>query len=281
MPPCGVCLLCGCRWFILNQPLLPNYKSKRGAYIRADTRAVEHTTHWYVRRRLSRRCLQPGAPPALHTLSHKSPCTPLFYIPAPRAVGPPPPPALPALSCRRTCSARSSSWSSRRWLRRSSSTWDAWKTRPVRETRRRDVARWPRREGRALSSICRWRGGPARGRIGRGRWPVVCRTEQHVQKDDGEQHDHGRVQRARLDRPVEQRLDLLPPRARQLAVAPLRRARHRLDGLDERRGQEGRDAVGERHREADLVRGWAWGGAWGLGLGSRLGLASLSGFGLG
>ena len=110
---------------------------------------------------------------------------------------------------------------------------------------------------------------------------MVCRTEQHVQKDDGEQHDDGRVQRARLDRPVEQRLDLLPPRARQLAVAPLRRARHRLDGLDERRGQEGRDAVGERHREADLVRGWARGGAWGLGLGSRLGLASLSGLGLG
>lgn len=50
------------------------------------------------------------------------PSTRLFYIPAPRAVGPPPPPALPALSCRRTCSARSSSWSSRRWLRRSSRT---------------------------------------------------------------------------------------------------------------------------------------------------------------
>ena len=45
------------------------------------------------------------------------------------------------------------------------------------------------------------------------------------------------AQRARLDRPVEQRLDLLP-RARQLAVAPLP-ARHRLDGLDECRGQEG------------------------------------------
>ena len=100
---------------------------------------------------------------------------------------------------------------------------------------------------------------------------MVCRTEQHVQKDDGEQHDDGRVQRARLDRPVEQRLDLLPPRARQLAVAPLRRARHRLDGLDERRGQEGRDAVGERHREADLVRvglgvglgAWTWAHGWG------------------
>eukprot|EP00964_Phaeocystis_antarctica_P082269 scaffold51579_cov64-Phaeocystis_antarctica.AAC.1 len=113
-------------------------------------------------------------------------------------------------------------------------------------------AYWPRLEA-ALSLIWRWRG-MLEGEIGRGLRAAVCHMEQHVQQDDGEEHDHGRVQRARLDGPVEQRLDLLPPLPRQSSVAPLRRARHRLDGLDERRVHEGRDAVGERHREADLVR---------------------------
>ena len=120
------------------------------------------------------------------------------------------------------------------------------------------------------------------GEIGRGLWATVSHMEQHVQQDDGEKHDHGRVQRARLDGPVEQRLDLLPPLPRQSSVAPLRRARHRLDGLDERRVHKGRDAVGERHREADLVRVRVRVGVRvGLGLGLKLGLGFKLGSGLG
>ena len=141
-------------------------------------------------------------------------------------------------------------------------------------------AHWPRLEA-ALSLIWRWRG-LLEGEIGRGLRAAVCHMEQRVQQDDCEKHDHGRVQRARLDGPVEQRLDLLPPLPRQSSVAPLRRARHRLDGLDERRVHEGRDAVGERHREADLVRVRVRVGVRvGLGLGLKLGLGFKLGSGLG
>jgi hypothetical protein len=33
LPPCGVCLLCGCRWFILNKPLSQKKRRHSGAGI--------------------------------------------------------------------------------------------------------------------------------------------------------------------------------------------------------------------------------------------------------